>query len=175
MVEKTNAARWLDARGIPYRLTVYDVAGAFHSGAEAATLLGVPAAEVYKTLVLLREGSKGVKPFLVMLPADREVDTKRLARALGEKKLRMATQREAETLTGLEVGGISALAVRPGRFEVILDASARRLSEIHVSAGARGMELTLAVNDLVAATGARWVDAAAAPTPPATGEPPART
>jgi Cys-tRNA(Pro)/Cys-tRNA(Cys) deacylase len=160
-MEKTNAGRLLDARGIAYRATVYDADRAFHSAEEAATLLGVPAATVYKTLVVLRDGARSGRSLLVMVPSDRQLDLKRLARALGEKKLRMATQREAEALTGLQVGGISALAVRKGAFDVLLDASAGALPRIHVSAGVRGVDLELAVSDLIAVTGARLAGAVA--------------
>jgi len=161
-VEKTNAARLLETRGIPYRLTVYDAAGAFHSAEEAAALLDAPADWVYKTLVVLRDGPTAGppgKPFLVMVPAARQVDLRRLAKALGEKRLRMATQREAERLTGLRVGGISALALRKGAFEVLLDAGAGGLERVHVSAGVRGMDLELRVDDLIVVTGARLVRA----------------
>lgn len=121
-----------------------------------AALRGGPATEVYQTLVL-RDGNPRAKPILVMIRADRELDPGRVARALGERKVRITTQREAERL---EVGGISAVAVRQSTSEVLLEEGARRLSAIHVSAGARGVELTLAVADLVVATGVRWVDAA---------------
>lgn len=154
-VEKTNAARLLEARGIPYRATVYDETGAFHSAEEAAELLGAPPEAVYKTLVVLRETTGRAKPILVMIPSRRQLDLKLLAKELGEKKLRMATQREAEALTGLKVGGISALAVRKGAFEVLLDASAEAHEKIHISAGVRGIDLELRVSDLLAVTSAR--------------------
>ena len=160
-MDKTNAARLLDARGIPYRVSVYDADRAFHSAEDAAMLLGVPAAQVYKTLVVLREPPQPGRALLVMVPAHRQVDLKLLAREVGEKKLRMATQREAERLTGLQVGGISALALRKVGFTVLLDASARALPQIHMSAGVRGMDLELRVEDLVAVTGARMVRAVA--------------
>lgn len=153
-------ARWLEARGIAHRVTVYDPAGAFHSAEEAAALVGAPAGQVYKTLVVLRESGARAKPLLVMVPSDRQLDPKRLAKSLGEKKLRMASQREAEELTGLQVGGISALAVRHGAFEVVLDQSAWAHPRIHISAGVRGVDLELAVEDLVAVTRARVVPAA---------------
>jgi Cys-tRNA(Pro)/Cys-tRNA(Cys) deacylase len=156
---KTNAARLLEARGIPHRVRVYDAGRAFHSADEAAGLLGVPGASVLKTLVVLRETVGRAKPLLVLVPSDRQLDLKRLGRALGEKRLRMASQREAERLTGLKVGGISALAVRAGAFEVLVDASAARREEVHVSAGVRGVDLELAMGDLLAATDARLVDA----------------
>ena len=90
---KTNAARLLDARGIPYVVRVYDADRAFHSADEAADLLGVPGETVYKTLVVLREGARAAgKPMLVLVPSNRQTDLKKLARTLGEKKLRMATK-----------------------------------------------------------------------------------
>ena len=156
---KTNAARLLEARGIEHRVRVYDSERAFHTADEAADLLGVPGGSVLKTLVILRETTGRAKPLLVLVPSDRQVDLKRVGHALGEKRLRMATQREAERLTGLKVGGISALAVRAGAFEVLMDASAAGLERVHVSAGVRGVDLELGVRDLLAVTGGRLVDA----------------
>jgi Cys-tRNA(Pro)/Cys-tRNA(Cys) deacylase len=155
--EKTHAMRVLEAKGVPYRMTVYDASGAFHAGEEAAALVGAPVERVYKTLVVLREGAPGARPLMVMVRVDAEIDLKLLAKATGDKKLRMATQREAERLTGMRAGGISALALRRAAFDVLLDEAARSLERIHVSAGARGTDLELAVVDLVTVTGARFV------------------
>jgi Cys-tRNA(Pro)/Cys-tRNA(Cys) deacylase len=160
---KTNAARLLDSRGVEHRVRVYDAAGDFHSADEAAGLLGVPGASVLKTLVVLRGTTGRAKPLLVLVPSTRQVDLKRLGRALGEKRLRMASQREAEQLTGLKVGGISALAVRTGAFEVLVDASAEGWERVHVSAGVRGVDLEVKVADLLAVTGGRMVDASRDP------------
>jgi Cys-tRNA(Pro)/Cys-tRNA(Cys) deacylase len=162
---KTNAARLLEARGIAHRVRVYDADRAFHSADEAAALLGVPGASVLKTLVVLREPAGRAKPLLVLVPSDRQLDLKRLGRAIGEKRLRMAGQREAEQLTGLKVGGISALAVRAGAFEVLVDAGAARWERVHVSAGVRGVDLELAVGDLLAVTGARLVETSGSDSP----------
>ena len=159
--EKTHAMRALEAKGVPFRATVYDASGAFHTGEEAAALVGATAERVYKTLVVLREGAPRARPLIVMVRVDAEIDLKLLATATGDKKLRMATQREAEQLTGMRVGGISALALRRPIFEVLLDEAAGQLDQIHVSAGARGIDLELAVGDLVEATGARFVRATA--------------
>lgn len=159
-MEKTHAMRVLDARGIAYKTKTYAPSGAFHSAEEAATLLGVAAETVYKTLVVLREGVARAKPMLVLIPADTRMDLKKLANGIGEKKLRMATQREAEQLTGMQTGGISALGVlRPASFEVLIDETAASIETIHISAGVRGVDLALNVNDFVGATAARYVGA----------------
>lgn len=158
-LERTHAMRALEARGIPYRAVTYDVAGEFHSGEEAAVLLGVDAESVYKTLVVLREPPQA-KPLLVMVPAARQIDLKLLAAALGEKRLRMATRREAETLTGMQAGGISALALQKPGFDIVIDATALELREIHMSGGRRGLDLALAPGDFISVTKARAVAAA---------------
>ncbi len=52
-MEKSNAARFLEARGTPYRAVVYDAERSFHSAEAAAELLGLPAEMVYESLVVL--------------------------------------------------------------------------------------------------------------------------
>jgi Cys-tRNA(Pro)/Cys-tRNA(Cys) deacylase len=153
-MEKTNALRLLDARGIPYRLFTFSPG--IHSATEVAQVLGLPAHQVYKTLVVLRAQGR---PMLVMIAGDRELDLKRVAAAVGDKKVRMATQREAEALTGLQVGGISALALLGRPFDIFLDRAALALEQIVVSAGKRGMNVQLAVDDLLRITRARIIEA----------------
>ena len=155
MAFRNNVTRLLDARKVDYE--VFELPPEKHSAEETAELLGIPAHFVYKTLVVLRE-TKGKKPLLVMTPAGRELNLKALAASLGEKKLHMAAQREAESLTGLQVGGISALALVNRGFEVGLERAALDLPYIHISAGQRGANLRLQVADLVKLTNARLVD-----------------
>jgi len=117
----------------------------------------VPEDHVYKTLVVLRD-VRGKKPLLAMVPAGRELNLKALAASLGEKKLKMATQREAEALTGLQVGGISALALLNKGFEICIEREALALPYIHISAGQRGANIRLGVKDLMEITGAKPVE-----------------
>jgi Cys-tRNA(Pro)/Cys-tRNA(Cys) deacylase len=160
MTRKTHAMRLLDSKQIAYRVTEYDSSGEFHTGEEAAALVGAPAEAVYKTLVVLRDAPQAGKPMMVMVPVAAQLDLKALAEALGEKRLRMATQKEAEKLTGMQVGGISALGLLQPGFTILIDERARVLERVHISAGARGMDMELAVSDLVALTDARFVRAA---------------
>ena len=166
MSVRNNVTRLLDARKVPHTPVAYDPSR-FHSAAEVAELIGAPAAQVYKTIVVLREERGGgakrtaAAPLLVIVPGDRAIDLKRLAAALGEKKLRVAPQREAEALTRLQVGAISALALLGRGFAVYLDRSAERFAEegIYVSAGQRGLNVRLRPADLLAVTGGAYVDA----------------
>lgn len=164
-MNKTNAMRLLDQQKIIYRVTVYDESREFHSADEAAALIGAPVEQVYKTLVVMRETSGGgprPKPMLVMVASNREVDLRLLAKGVGEKKLRMATKKEAEQLTGAQIGGISALAQLNKGFEIILDQAAQTLENIHVSGGVRGLDIQLRVADLRRVTNAKLVEATAA-------------
>jgi Cys-tRNA(Pro)/Cys-tRNA(Cys) deacylase len=154
---RNNVTRLLDARRVPYEL--FELPPAKNSAEESAGLLRIPPQFVYKTLVVLRE-AKGKKPLLVMTAAGRELSLKALASSLGEKKLKMASQREAEDLTGLQVGGISALALLNRGFDICLARQALDLTSIHISAGQRGATLGLSPADLMALTQARLVDTA---------------
>jgi Cys-tRNA(Pro)/Cys-tRNA(Cys) deacylase len=112
---------------------------------------------VFKTLVAMpAEG----RPILVLVPGDHELDLRRLARALGIKKARMATKSEAERFTGLQVGGISPLALLDRGFRVYLDHSALVLDDVLVSAGERGKNVRLRTTDLIAVTAAEVIEAA---------------
>ena len=149
-----NITRMLDARKIPY--AAYELPAEKLGAQETARLLNIPLELVYKTIVVTREG-KG-KPILAVVPGDREVDLKLLAKALNEKKLHLPSEREAEQLTGLQAGGISPLALINKGFQVVIDAHASAHKEIHVSGGQRGLNICLPVNDLVKLTNARLAE-----------------
>lgn len=156
MARKLHSMRRLEAHDIPYEALSFPET--LHAAQEVATYLGRSPAQVYKTLVVMPPRGQ---PLLIMIAADRELHLRRLAKALGIKKLRMATYKEAEALTGLRVGGISALAVQPQSFTVYLDRAAATLDTVLISAGRRGSELCLKVTDLLRVTGATFVDATA--------------
>ena len=153
MADKNNTMRMLDARGVAY--DIYGFPPEIHSAEEVAQAVGLPASQVYKTLVVMR---KQGKPLLVMIAGDRELDLKRLAKAVEEKKLRMATYNEAESLTGLEVGGISALVLLNRGFDVYIDRAATKLKRVLVSAGCRGINLAMKVEDLIRVAEAKVIE-----------------
>ena len=152
---RTNAMRALDAQGIAYVAHTYP--SERHSAAEVAALIGLPEEQVFKTLVVLPTEGRH-QPLLAILAGNRELDLKRLAAVAGIKRLRMAAHKEAEQLTRLQVGGISALALLDKGWPVFLDATAQDWPDIAVSAGQRGINLQLAVRDLIAVTEARIAD-----------------
>ena len=146
-----NITRLLDAKRIPY--TAFELPAEKLGAGDTARLLNVPLDQIFKTIVVKREG-KG-KPILAIVPGSAEVDLKLLAKVLDEKKLHLPTEREAEQITGLQSGGISPLALLNKCFQVVLDSSATGFREIHISGGRRGLNIRLPVDALVELTNAR--------------------
>ncbi len=156
MAVKLNSIRLLEKRKIPF--TIHQFPDTIHDAEEVAAAVEKPADMVYKTLVV-RRNSPRRKPLLVMIAAPRRLNLKKVAAAIGEKKVRMASHAEAEKLTGLQVGGIGALALLNRGFDVFIDTPAQSLATVLVSAGKRGVNLELPVENLVSLTGAKWIDA----------------
>jgi Cys-tRNA(Pro)/Cys-tRNA(Cys) deacylase len=145
-MDKLNSLRLLERAGIWHR--IHEFRAEHLSAYEVAGLLGVEPSRVYKTLVTLAGG----KPVLAMLASEASLDLKALARVLGVKKASMASQAEAEALSGLLVGGIGALALQHKRWRSVLDRSSLEVpgGRILLSAGRRGINVELKVGDLVA-------------------------
>lgn len=158
-MDKTLSMKVLEGKKIPYQVVTFP--DDMRDAEQIAALLGIPAGQVYKTLVVLPPAA-GQKPMLVMVPADRQLDLKKLAAVTNAKKLKMATHREAEELTGLQVGGISALALLNKGFVVYVDVTAKALSHIYVSAGKRGINLKVPTTDLAKTVNARYADVSSA-------------
>lgn len=146
-----NITRLLDSRKISY--TAFETPVEKMGALEAAEFLKVPPEIVFKTIVVTRDRPK--KPILAVIPAPNSVDLKLLAAALGEKKVHLPTEREAEQLTGLQAGGISPLALINKGFQVVIDSMAQTYNEIHISGGQRGLNIKLPVADLIKLTNAR--------------------
>jgi Cys-tRNA(Pro)/Cys-tRNA(Cys) deacylase len=114
---------------------------------ETAEKLGVSAQIVFKSIVVL-PSEKG-KPILGIIPVNHEIDLKAVAIFFRLKKVQMATQVEAERLTGLQTGGISPLALVNKGFRFVLDETAQKLDELHISGGQRGLNIRLPVKALI--------------------------
>jgi Cys-tRNA(Pro)/Cys-tRNA(Cys) deacylase len=154
MSEKLNSMRLLEQNKIPYEAIHYP--DTLRDAEEIAEVLGMPPYIVYKTLVVQPE--QGDKPYLVMLACDRALDLKRLAAVAGQKKVRMAAHKDAEALTGLKVGGISALALTQKNWTVFLDQPATEIEHILISAGQRGTQLRVPTMALMRLVRARVAD-----------------
>jgi Cys-tRNA(Pro)/Cys-tRNA(Cys) deacylase len=147
-----NVTRLLDSRKVPY--VAFETPAEKLGALETAQFLNVLPETVFKTIVVTRERPR--KPILAVIPGTSVVDLKLLAASLGEKKVHLPTEREAEQLTGLQAGGISPLALINKGFQVVVDSAAREYPEIHVSGGQRGLNIRLPVAALVQLTNARF-------------------
>ncbi len=140
-----NIIRFLLSRKIVFE--VLESEPVKRSAVESAERLGVDPRMVYKSIVLKR-AERG-KPIVVVIPGPASVDLKKVAALLGEKKLFMTTQSEAEKLTGMLSGGISPLGLLHKRFSFVVDASAVEAPAMILSGGERGLSVRLRGRDLI--------------------------
>ena len=146
----TPALRALDAARVAYTVREYvHDPRAVSFGLEAAAALGLPPGRVFKTLL----ASDGRQLVVGIVPVDRTLDLKALAVALGLKKLAMADPAAAERSTGMVVGGISPIGQKRA-LPTVLDASAVEYDTVLVSGGRRGLDIELALANLVRLTAA---------------------
>lgn len=153
---KTNAARLLDSLGIAYEVQTYEVDPDDLSAIAVARKIGMPAEQVFKTL-LTRAATGAAAHFFAVIPGDAELDLKKLAQAAEVKKVELASLKDVEPLTGYVRGGVTVMAARTA-----LPAFADETIELHdvisVSAGQRGTQLVLAPADYLRATCATLAD-----------------
>jgi Cys-tRNA(Pro)/Cys-tRNA(Cys) deacylase len=150
-IAKTNAVRLLERQGVAFELRAYEVDPEDLSAESVARKVGLPAEQVFKTLVA-RGDRRGV--CLAVVPGDARLDLKALARATGDKKLDTVPLKEVEPLTGYIRGGVTALACKKP-YPTYLDESAGRFDLISISAGTRGLQILLAPADYARVVGAK--------------------
>lgn len=148
-MNKTNAARLLDSKHIPYELIVYEVDESDLSAQAVASKLAQDVDQVFKTLVL-RGDKSGV--FICIIPGGRELDLKKAAKASGNKNAEMVRMSEIFQLTGYIRGGCSPIAMKK-KFATYIDETCILYDQIFVSAGLRGLQLKIAPDNLILAAG----------------------
>jgi len=146
---------FLAERGIPHGVHTFDHDHSSRGdhpdfAMEAARLLGVPPEAVFKSLVWLVDSRLA----LALVPATTTVSAKFLARAVGGKKAHLADVASAERVSGSVTGAISPLGLRQ-ELPVVIDEEVRLHPVVYVSAGRRGLEVSLDPQDLIAVTSAR--------------------
>jgi len=155
----TPALVALAAAGVPHTLHAYehDPRTPAGYGLEAAAVLGLDPAQVYKTLVAEVDGRLTV----AVVPVTGHLDLKALASAVGGKRAVMAERPDAERATGYVAGGISPLGQKTA-LPTVIDETVYLYDEVYVSGGRRGLDVGLAPDDLVTLTGAVVADLARA-------------
>jgi Cys-tRNA(Pro)/Cys-tRNA(Cys) deacylase len=148
-----NITRLLEARKIAFQ--AFELPVEKLGARETADHLGIKPELVYKTIVVTR--TKG-KPILAIIPGNHRLNLKRTADCVNEKKVFIPTERDAEALTGLQVGGISPLALINKGFSMFISSKASSEADIHISGGQRGLIIRLPVNSLIEIIHARFAD-----------------
>ena len=144
---KTNGARFLESLNIAFELREYEVDPEDLSAITVAKKIGMPAEQVFKTL--LTTGGPDEYVFAV-IPGDAELDFKKLARTAGLRKAEMVSLKDVQPLTGYIRGGVTIFGVKKA-FPVFVDETAILFDKISVSAGTRGTQLILGPDDYLRA------------------------
>ena len=155
---KTPATQFLDERGIEYTEHTYEYVE--HGGAgRGADELGVPAAEVVKTLVMQDEAAQ---PLIVLMHGDNKVSTKNLARQAGRKSVEPCKPEVAQRHSGYQVGGTSPFATRKA-IPIFMERSITALPAIYINGGRRGLLLRISTKELQRVLEPKLVDVALEP------------
>jgi len=150
MADKTNAVRLVQQAGISCREAFYDFDENDLNGNHAAKAMGMPAEQVYKTLVARGERT-GIHVFCI--PVCCELDLKKAAKAAGDKKIELVAVKELLALTGYIRGGCSPVGMKK-KYPTHFEESCQLYDEIAVSAGARGHQMILGWEQLTQLVGA---------------------
>lgn len=150
----TPATKLLKANKIDFSIHEYEHdANAKSFGLEAAEKLNLRVEEVFKTLLVTDEKNY----FVAILPVHHQLNLKKVAQAVGAKKLKMSDPKDAERLTGYLVGGISPVGQKK-RLKTVIDQSAVKLEKLYVSGGKRGLDIGLKPQDLAKVLSATFAD-----------------
>ena len=150
-VVKTNAVRLLDQQQIHYKLREYSVDPEDLSAENVASKIGLPAEQLFKTLVVRLDNSDVC---FAVLPGDVELDLKSFAKVAGARRAEVVPLKEVQPLTGYVRGGVTALAAKKD-YPVVVDETALLFDTISISAGVRGTQILLDPNDYLRLTQAR--------------------
>ena len=144
-IEKTNAARLLDRAKIAYNLIPYEFDENDLAAQHVADSLGQDIAKVFKTLVLHGDRTGYI---VCVIPGDKEVELKALAKVSGNKKVEMIQMKELLGVTGYIRGGCSPIGMKK-RFPTYFHSTAADHDVIYVSAGVRGLQIEINPNELI--------------------------
>ena len=142
-MEKTNVMRTLDRLKIKYTPYTYADTDAI-SGVEVASVLGQNPEHVFKTLVTVASSGNH---YVFMVPVAQELDLKKGAKAVGEKKIEMIKSKELLPLTGYIHGGCSPIGMKKP-FKTVIHNTAETFDTIIFSAGKIGYQVELSLSDL---------------------------
>ena len=134
-MKKTNALRILDRHQVAYQLVEYSYDPNNLAVTKIAEANKLQLSLVYKTLV-----AKGDKTGVIVavIPGQKELNLKALAKASSNKKMALVQVKELQTLTGYIRGGCSPIGMKKA-YPIFIDEDAAQEELIYVNAGVRGL------------------------------------
>ncbi len=116
------------------------------SAEQSAALQGISLDRLLRTIVIRR----GVEDYVfVLVPAGRQIDWPRLRAHLGAKRLSLPDADEARAATGYQRGAITPFGSRVA-WPVVADAAVRGRGLVAIGGGARGVNLHVDADALLA-------------------------
>ena len=146
--------RILESMAIRFDVAAYPVGEEHLDAVTVARELGVSPDIVLKTLVAHDE-QNGVLIFCI--PGNAELNLKKAAKAAGAKKVDLIGLKDLTPLTGYVRGGCAPIGMKK-KYPTWIDEIAAAFDTVYVNAGARGMQVILAPQDLARAAEARFAD-----------------
>ncbi len=154
MATKTNAVRMVMQSGFSCTEAFYEYDESDLSGNHAAEAIGLPAEQVFKTLVA--KGSKtGINVFCI--PVCCELDLKLAAKAAGDKNMELIPVKDLLSITGYIRGGCSPVGMKK-KYPTFIDETCQLYDYIAVSAGERGHQMLIPYEAIVDLAQAQLVD-----------------
>lgn len=154
--QKTNASRLVEQKKIEFEFLSYkpEEKDAI-DGISVSKKIGYPCEVVYKTLVATT--GKKQQYYVFVIPVTGELDLKKAAKVVGEKKIEMIAVKELFGLTGYVRGGCSPIGMKK-QFPTYIDVSAEKFEFMIISGGKIGTQLKLAPYDLLQVCRAKFAD-----------------
>ncbi len=153
-MSKTNAIRIIESNNIFYTTHTYEVEVDDLSGETVARKIGVAAESVFKTLVTAGDKT-GINIFCI--PVTAELNLKKAAGCSGNKNVEMIKTKDLFNITGYIRGGCSPIGMKKN-FPTFIEETCQLFDRIYVSAGVRGMQVSIAPIDLQNISGAEFAD-----------------
>ena len=153
-MNKTNAMRILDQKKISYEVREYEVDESDLSGKHVLEVTGLDGKMVYKTLVAKGERSGYV---VFCIPVLAELDLKKCARAINDKRVELIPMKDLEGLTGYIRGGCSPVGMKK-QFRTWFQQECEQLDTISVSGGRRGLQILVDPKQLIKLINGRTAD-----------------
>lgn len=151
----TPAINLLRQQGVAHQIHAYEHdRDAVSYGIEASEKLGVDPEQVFKTLVVCIDGKELA---VAIIPVCERLSMKQIAKTLHGKKADMANPLQVQKSTGYVLGGVSPLGQKK-QLSTVIDHSAKDLEQIYISAGRRGLEISLSTDVLQQLTHAVFAD-----------------